>query len=245
MPENSPDRPSPVSRKDYSDAFEIGVEKGEGKESKQKRAHSLALDIRKFEIELYWKRAGYFWTFIAATLAGFMVVVQKEPSAKAEYLSIILGCVGLVFSFAWYCVNKGSKQWQENWENHVDLLENELVGPLYKIVTYRPKIKLSFRKPKTYYDWLKALVTGPSAFSVSKINQIVSLFVVGLWVALLFHVLPPFTWDTKTIEWKYFVPIGLAIFACLLIFAWGRTDSENYKDIQVKRRSTTIKEKNG
>ena len=36
------------------------------------KALERALDIRKFEIDLYWKRAAYFWTFIAATLAGFI-----------------------------------------------------------------------------------------------------------------------------------------------------------------------------
>ena len=33
---------------------------------KRKKALKQVLDIRKFEIELYWKRATYFWTFIAA-----------------------------------------------------------------------------------------------------------------------------------------------------------------------------------
>jgi hypothetical protein len=33
-------------------------------DDKQKDALKHALDIRKFEIELYWKRAAYFWTFI-------------------------------------------------------------------------------------------------------------------------------------------------------------------------------------
>jgi len=240
MPKAPGDRVNPVSPKEYSEAFEIGAKIGEGKESKQKQAHSLALDIRKFEIELYWKRAGYFWTFIAATLAGFMVV-----QSKSEYLSVILACVGLVFSFAWYCVNKGSKQWQENWENHVDLLEDAMVGPLYKIVTSRPAIKLPWRSPKGIYVRIKVLVTGPSAFSVSKINQIVSLFVVGLWVALLIHVLPPFTWDWRSIELKYAVPVGLAVLACLLILTWGRTDPENYKGIRATRRSTTIEGKSG
>ena len=41
-------------------------------ETKKEKALDHALDIRKFEIELYWKRAAYFWTFIAATLAGYM-----------------------------------------------------------------------------------------------------------------------------------------------------------------------------
>lgn len=35
------------------------------------RALALALDIRKFEIDLYWKRATYFWAFIAAAFAGY------------------------------------------------------------------------------------------------------------------------------------------------------------------------------
>ena len=32
---------------------------------------AFAADIRKFEIELYWKRATYYWTFIAAAFAGY------------------------------------------------------------------------------------------------------------------------------------------------------------------------------
>ena len=35
-------------------------------DSRAGRALAYALDIRKFEIELYWKRGTYFWAFIAA-----------------------------------------------------------------------------------------------------------------------------------------------------------------------------------
>ena len=31
-------------------------------------------DIRKFEIDLYWKRATYNWTFIAAIFAGYFTI---------------------------------------------------------------------------------------------------------------------------------------------------------------------------
>ena len=51
-----------ISQEDYEKAFE----------DKEEKALEHALDIRKFEIELYWKRATYFWTFIGATLAGFV-----------------------------------------------------------------------------------------------------------------------------------------------------------------------------
>jgi len=34
------------------------------KKSIIKEAYNVALDIRKFEIDLYWKRATYFWGFL-------------------------------------------------------------------------------------------------------------------------------------------------------------------------------------
>ena len=100
------------------------------------KALEFALDIRKFEIELYWKRATYFWAFIAISLAGFgSLLAAKEIRCdeKGEAL-LTASCLGLVFSVAWYFVNRASKLWQENWEKHVDLLEDEVIGPLYKTV---------------------------------------------------------------------------------------------------------------
>lgn len=99
---------------------------------KEPEALKQALDIRKFEIELYWKRAAYFWTFIGATMAGFLAI-QASSAQNKQDLAVILACLGIVFSFAWVCVNRGSKFWQENWEKHVDVLEDEVTGPLYKI----------------------------------------------------------------------------------------------------------------
>ena len=63
-----------------------------------------ALDIRKFEIDLYWRRATYFWAFIAATFAGYFAIFSADKLsevAKQEEL-FILSCIGLVFSFGWF-----------------------------------------------------------------------------------------------------------------------------------------------
>lgn len=43
------------------------------------QALQQALEMRKYEIEYYWKRATYFWTFIAATLAGFIAIQTSTP----------------------------------------------------------------------------------------------------------------------------------------------------------------------
>jgi lipopolysaccharide export LptBFGC system permease protein LptF len=92
-------------------------------------ALAIALDIRKFEIELYWKRATYFWSFLAVTLAGYfgLLVAKDLPSTRQGEALLTVSCVsclGVVFSVAWYFVNRASKFWQENWEKHVDLLED-------------------------------------------------------------------------------------------------------------------------
>lgn len=216
-----------IGPEEYKDKFGLnqpGVEKGE--------ALKYALDIRKFEIDLYWKRATYFWTFIAAAMAGYFLI-QKNEGPENTYLSIVIGCLGFVFSFAWFWVNKGSKYWQENWENHVDLIEDFVVGPLYKIVTERPEEDK--KKP------IRDFVIGPAPYSVSKINQIVSLFVSLLWAVLIFHALPPFDLSAP-IAWPYVVIIFLTLLACFAIWYWGKTDKDNYKDLVATLRETTIRE---
>lgn len=181
---------------------------------KRKTALEKALDIRKFEINLYWKRATYFWTFIGATLAGYFAI-QAANIANKQDLLVILSCLGVVFSFAWLCVNRGSKQWQENWEKHVDMLEDDITGPLYKVVLTR-------NNPKNCCEKIKHLITGPSPFSVSKINQIISLYVTVLWICLLFYSLPDFDKNAH-FNVFYCVIISLSIFACILFVWLGRT----------------------
>lgn len=190
-------------------------------DSRSVRAVALehALGTRKFEIELYWKRASYFWTFIGASLAGF-IAIQASNSPSKEHLSVLLSCLGLVFSFSWLLANRGSKHWQENWENHVDMLEDPVTGPLYKVVLTR-------RPPEGTREWIDHAFTGPSAFSVSKINQIISLFMVVIWVILLFHSLPCFS-VRFSINWLYTSEVSAAISACAMIAKYGRTYQGGY-----------------
>ncbi|QNR68913.1 hypothetical protein IAQ67_07740 [Paenibacillus peoriae] len=140
----------------------------------------MALDIRKFEIDLYWKRATYFWAFIAATFAGYFLLISKyseggDTSGNEFYWrQILIVCVlGFLFSFTWYLVNRGSKFWQNNWERHVDYLEDEVMGPLYKLVL-NPKENKSYHFLSEY------------PFFVSKINQLSSLLVCIVWAMLIF-----------------------------------------------------------
>ncbi len=200
-------------------------------QSLRKAALERALDIRKFEIDLYWRRATYFWTFIAASLAAYGVVQGLSDEQDKTYLSVVVGSLGLVFSLAWYCANRGSKQWQENWEAHVDLLEDEIVGPLYKTVICQPRAT-------GVASFLYRFIVGPGNFSVSKINQLTSLFVTALWVPLLWHALPPFSRDAS-IDWTITSILLLAAVTCLLIACLARTNNPEKPSERIATRRTT------
>jgi len=137
-------------------------------EQKKDRLDKI-LDIRKFEIELYWKRATYFWSFIAAAFTAYGATYDKVELLRFQFLSI---CIGLVFSVAFYLVNRASKFWQENWEQHTDYMEDSIIGKLYKITLPQSECE-DFFKPLERYST-----------SVSKINILLSLFIVVIWTIL-------------------------------------------------------------
>jgi hypothetical protein len=136
---------------DEQDRYDGKFETKNAQSEKLKVAFYQVSDIRKFEIDLYWKRAGYFWALIAVAFAGYFAILSSQHIPNKFFLSFIVGAIGLVFTFAWHLVNRGSKYWQENWENHLDLLEDGITGPLYKTLLERPCLDSLSEK----------LVTGP------------------------------------------------------------------------------------
>src|SRR6266478_1199459 len=164
-------------------------------ETKAKVAFEKAWEIRNFEIEMYWKRASYFWAFIARAFVGYFALVSssnyrlQDRFNHAEVFFVI--CIGFILSVAWLLTNIGSKSWQRHWEVHVDLLEDNFTGPLYKTV-----------HPKT-------------TFSVSKINEIVSGVVVGVWVLLAVK----FLFDQKLVNVRNVRVIGSWL-AQALVVCW-------------------------
>lgn len=190
---------------------------------REKREHALkqSLDIRKFEIELYWKRTAYFWTLIAATFAGYIALKSKSTDNIAL---LLVSTIGLCFSVGWYFVNRGSKYWQGNWERHVDVLESEFHGPLYK--TTPSHTDFSFFKFNSAYP-----------FSVSRVNQILSLFVVLIWVSLFVSSLSRCNWFPIADNIHVWTLTVLAITCIICLFVFGRTKkSDDEKTINFECR---------
>lgn len=200
-----------------------------------KDAFNQVSDIRKFEIELYWKRATYFWALIAVAFAGYFSILSSENIPSKFFLSFVVSCIGFVFTFAWFLSSRGSKYWQENWENHLDLLEDRITGPLYKTLLERTD----------YENLVDKLITGPMSVSVSKINQWVCFFIAVIWLLLAafssynsFSVMAIFFNEWLKIL-GYALSFILALLSCVMMFSFGKTHKKPHSP-KVVRRETRI-----
>jgi len=193
------------------------------------------LDIRKFEIELYWKRTAFFWTILTAIIAGYFLIYSKLtaiPDNNSLKILFSLGCLGLIFSIGWYFVNRGSKFWQVNWEKHLDCIEDEVMGPLYKTTI-----------DTNYYHGKFFSLISPYPFSVSKINQILNLVLIVFWIAMLFDfsftylTFKPFSIDNYL---SFYLWAGLlTLFAIFSLFTFTHTGLDNYFKNKSQRNETT------
>jgi len=146
----------------------------EQKYDKRKELLKYAHDIRKFEIDLLWKRSAFIWTLITIVLSGVIVLLTDPSKKDSNYLSVLLTILGLVLSICWYYLNRGGKYWQEKWESVIMQNEDEVTGPMYK-ESSQYEIEIAYWKLNSAYG-----------FSPSKILINISLFFVLIWVALLF-----------------------------------------------------------
>jgi hypothetical protein len=203
-----------ITEEEYKKSFSEAAGRAETKEADTRagRALAAALDIRKLEISLYWTRATYFWAFIATAFAGY-ALTYKTSLSNEPWLALLFSSLGLVFSVAWYLVNRGSKFWQCNWERHVDLLEGMTLGPLYKYIAM---------------DTKNSFLTSPGAFSVTKINQMLGLFVSSIWLILFLKALGPVSFDRELDIFKTALVV-LTVVAVILLWWKGKTNFQHAK----------------
>lgn len=195
-----------------------------------KAALDRAHEIRIFEIGMLWKRALYFWGFqgvILIALGGVLNAASPqccEPASVAyssmmETAALLLSLVGFLTAFGLVLMNKGSKHWQENWEFHIDMLEEGNEGNLHKTILRGG---------------------GSRVFSVSKLNQrtseifavfwLIVLSIIGLWTAQI-----PMT-DVYYNRCFLIGIIGI-FFVCGTIYLWrAKGNAGGKKTVTFKQR---------
>lgn len=147
----------------YFEAVGLNGDSDKRRVNALKRAHEL----RAFEIDLYWKRATYVWAFQGAAFAALALSIRNEEMVT------VVSAFGAITAYAALLTARGSKFWQENWEGHVDQLEEHEQGRLTQTVVVR----------------------GDVGRSVSRVNErLIRLLLCGwsitLFCSLLFHLWP-------------------------------------------------------
>ncbi|WP_210494183.1 hypothetical protein [Pantoea ananatis] len=135
-----------------------------------KESYDKAHDIRKFEIDLYWKRTTYVWTLIASliTVTGLLLTayyrLPSDSDVKDTLIFMVEGVavLGIIITIIGSKIIQGGEFWQKNWEYHVSLLEPLFSGRIYTTLVNKKS----------------------SRFSISKLNVALYLLILGVWLLL-------------------------------------------------------------
>jgi hypothetical protein len=182
----------PLLRTEYEKLFHLD---GKYNDKILENAFKLAWETRNYEIDKFWIRTVFFGGFTALIFNAYISCLSNNSGPGIENLDIYLIFFGLVFSAGWFLSVKGSKKWQENWEAHIDMLEDGITGPLYKIIC-------SDVKKGRYY-------------SVSKINLVLVGVVIIGWIILL---LDKVVKTVSTGSSWFHILIGTVITIIIIIF---------------------------
>lgn len=168
------------------------------------RILEIAIDIRKFEIGLFWQRSLFFWGLVGAAFVAY-AALRKDYTGAA----FLVSCFGLVCSIAWSLANRGSKYWQEYWEREVEKAEKAVLGRHLFIEGH----------PRTTPDiWL-----APRMYSVSKLTIALSDFSGIVWFIIAITHLQLASLENVPRDDLYWIMFGGSVFYALLMLVLCRS----------------------
>jgi hypothetical protein len=192
----------------------------------------VSIENRKLEIELLWKRTVIFWGFISAL---FLVLYHVSSTYKLGICSI-----GFLFSVIWTLVNKGSKAWQQSWENKAEF---------YSRIRFRG-YELLYKKAHEYRDeewedpqrsWVKKFgsflrkLAGFQAmdYSMSKLLIALSNFYVLIWIGafLRYSSIPYFINFITDNDIGYFYLAICFVYAIITLISCKSNTKNNAPDV--------------
>ena len=136
-----------------------------------------ALQQRNLELDLYWKRIWFFGALLIALAAGYFQLIDKHKN-----YCVLISLIGFLVSLAQSAINRGSKWWQESWDEIVKNREAALGVFVIKGRYRREKILLDACR----WDKKENPFTSSRRYSISKlailILDIICLFWLGLWI---------------------------------------------------------------
>lgn len=191
-------------------------------EKKEINFYDKMLDLRKFEIENFWKRALFFW----GTLALVLIAYSKNDLGH-KYQPII-SFIGLLYNIVFSLSLRGSKYWQEHWEVMATAYENKNNFSLVNEASYEPNFKSFF--------------TYPYRFSVSKLTMLLSDSTVLMWFMLWLKDIISLALSKDQLKDHLFANLYVILFHVVILIYWAFFFS--YGKVYHKRKKKEILKNN-
>lgn len=179
-----------------------------------REAYDKSHASKNFEIELYWKRAAYAWTLIAALITLFGLLINTYISKIDTSSPVIIGIfavaiIGVFITIICHLIIQSGEHWKKNWEMHTVLLEPLFSGSLYS-----------------------THVTGNvNRLSIAKLNGFLYLLILGCWLLMIEFILAvKFGGTLKTFLWAVFI---FSILVLSYTFFISKVTSSNNDTISV------------
>ena len=163
---------------------------------------------RDFELSHLWQRSVFLTAFLTLCYIGYGYLIHDilfvgasgNKTIYAKGLAFCIALVGLVISYLWVIMARGSKYWFESYEQAIDLFSAKSeafcdgnVAKLSSSSPYRIINTLcitsgtivcgSDDKPRSGKNWMD-LSTNAGKYSVSRINIFIGIVSVSIWFAL-------------------------------------------------------------
>ena len=161
---------------------------------------------RDFEIKLSWERAVFMTAFLITCYAGYggliSAYIDNESAISRDMFSAValaISFVGMMVSFLWILMSKGSKAWYEHYECAISCFSSAyLSAPVGVLATHSWRKSLRADKlsaqgtlavkdlRKDIINWIPISCAG-GPFSVSKIVVMIGIisFIIWLLIAII------------------------------------------------------------
>lgn len=208
--------------------------------NEMKEAFFKAHELRSFEIGLFWTRGTYFWAFILGSFTAYFYVFNKilgnneltiktvlKFSPMSKIVLLLLSLVAFIFCLSWVLINKGSKYWQTNWEEHINIMEDIFNGSLYKtfLNTKTDKFDKCILSEKAY-DYSVTQVTTLGSIMLMAISGCLSIF--HFLVLILGCLIDSLRLDSFICNMIALI-VGCFIFIMFIFLFWKLLNSEGNK----------------
>lgn len=140
---------------------------------------------RDFELSSFWQKSIFLFSLLTLCFTGYGALMLKTAEKNVDWIylheyMLAISIVGIVLSYIWIAMSKGSKAWYEVYEKTIYQLETELFRKENDVEKYIEGHYVNNFKDTINEKLLNNFDGGP--FSPSKINILIGNILFIIWI---------------------------------------------------------------